>query len=150
MPNPTVTGITPTSGPGGTQVQVNGISFGATRGSSSIAFGGVYATVVNWSDTQIVALVPMTVGNSTPVQVTEGGVPSNASVYFAVPAPTITSLSPTIGGVGNPVTITGTGFQPTQSSSGSQVIISGGGGTIKSWSDTQIVAVVPSGVGTAP
>jgi RHS repeat-associated protein len=141
-PNPVVTGITPAVGPGNTQVQVNGTGFGSSQGASTITIGSAAAPVVSWSDTQIVATVPMTVGNSAPVQVIEGGVACNANVYFTVPAPTIASLSPTIGGVGNSVTITGTGFQPTQSS-GSQVIISGGGATIQSWSNTQIIAIVP-------
>lgn len=86
MPNPTVTGITPATGPGGTQVQASGIAFGATRGSSSITFGGIYATVASWSDAQILPLVPIAVGNPTPVQVSEGGVPSHANIYFTVPA----------------------------------------------------------------
>jgi hypothetical protein len=87
MPNPVVTGLVPAVGPGGTQVQVNGTGFGATRGSSPITIGNASATVVSWSDTQIVALVPMTIGNSSAVQITQGGVPSNANVYFTVPRP---------------------------------------------------------------
>jgi RHS repeat-associated protein len=143
LPNPTVTAVAPASGPGGTQVTVSGTGFGASRGSSTIAFGGASASsIVSWSDTQIVALVPSTAGSSSPVQVTEGGVAGNTNVYFTVTSPTITSLSPTVGGGGNPVTITGTGFEATQGPS-SQVIISGGGAAIRSWSDTQIVAIVP-------
>jgi RHS repeat-associated protein len=143
MPNPIVTGLVPASGLTGTQVQVNGTGFGATQGSSSVTFNNVAASVVSWSNTQITAVVPAT-AISGPVQVTEGGVSGNASVYFNIPAPKITGFSPTIGGVGNPVTITGTGFQSTQGSS-SYVTFSGGASqaAIKTWSDTQIVALVP-------
>ena len=151
MPNPIVTGLAPASGPGGTQVQINGTGFGATQGSSTVRFNtisDVAASVVSWSDTQIVAVVPLSTLTG-PVRVIEGGINSNMSIYFNVPAPKITSFSPTIGGVGNPITITGTGFQSVQGSN-SYVGFSGGGGTatIKSWSDTQIVAVVPPGTTT--
>ena len=141
MPNPIVSGLVPSSGPGGTQVQVNGTGFGATQGSSTIMFNGVTTTVVSWSDTQVVAIAPLR-GISGAVRVTEGGVGSNASVLFNVPAPTLATISPNIGGAGNTVTLTGTGFQTTQGP-GSYVGFSGGSATIKSWSDTQIVAVVP-------
>ncbi|HXO37244.1 MAG TPA: IPT/TIG domain-containing protein [Candidatus Acidoferrum sp.] len=143
LPNPLVTGLVPSRGPAGTQVQVNGTGFGATQGSSTVAFGTVPATVVSWSDTQIVALVPNGVGNSNPVKVTEGGILSNTNVNFTVPVPTITSLSPTVGGGGNPVTITGTGFQSTQGQNSYVTFSNFGAAGIRSWSDTQIVAVVP-------
>lgn len=143
MPNPIVAGLVPASGPTGTQVQVNGAGFGITQGGSTVTFNNAVASVVSWSDTQIVAVVPST-ALSGPVQVSEGGVAGNAGVYFNIPTPIITSISPTNGGSGNPITITGSGFQAVQGSN-SNVNFSGGGGpaTIKSWSDTQIVAVVP-------
>jgi RHS repeat-associated protein len=143
LPNPFVTGLVPSRGPAGTQVQVNGTGFGATQGSSTLAFGTVSATVVSWSDTQIIASVPNGVGNSNPVKVTEGGILSNTNVNFFVPAPTITSVSPTIGGGGNPVTITGTGFQSAQGQNSYVTFSNFGAAGIRSWSDTQIVAVVP-------
>ena len=143
LPNPLVTGLVPSHGPAGTQVQVNGTGFGATQGSSTIAFGTVSATVVSWSDTQIVALVPNGVGNSSPVKVTEGGILSNTNVNFTVPVPTITSVTPTIGGGGNPVTIAGTGFQSTQGQNSYVTFANFGAANIRSWTDTQIIAVVP-------
>ncbi len=155
MPTPTVTGVSPTTGPVGTQVQVNGIGFGATQGTSSIAFAHgtapyfTYsnATVVSWSDAQIVAVVPST-ATTGPVKVTTGGVVSNTNVYYAVPAPQITSISPTTGVVGTQVTITGSGFQATQGSNWAAFY--NGSTTVNSWSDTQIVATVGSGVTTGP
>jgi RHS repeat-associated protein len=143
MPNPVVASLTPASGPGGAQVQINGSGFGATQGSSAVQFNGTTASVVSWSDTQVVATAPLTAVTG-PVSVIEGGVNSNRSVDFNVPTPTITGFSPAIGGSGNLVTITGTGFQSNQGSN-SWVTFSGGNAsaTIKSWSDTQIVAVVP-------
>jgi hypothetical protein len=143
MANPVVTGLVPASGPAGTQVQINGSGFGVTQGNSTVSFSGAPATIVSWSATQIVAVVPAA-AVSGPVQITEGGVVSSPNVYFTVPAPVITGIAPVIGGVGNPVTITGTGFQATQPAN-SSVSFSNNGATIRSWSNTQIVAVVPSG-----
>jgi len=147
MPNPVITSLSPTSGTENTQVQVNGSGFGATQGSSTITFSAVAATVVSWSDTQILARVPSTAG-SGPVQVVEGGVNGNANVYFTVPAPQISSISPTIGGVGNPVTINGSRFHASQGSN--WVAFNGWPAGIISWSDNQIVATVPPGSSTGP
>jgi len=59
---------------------------------------------------------------------------------------TITSISPTSGTRGTPVTITGTGFGATKGSS--TVTFATSTATINSWSDTQIVAV-PQNQGAA-
>jgi RHS repeat-associated protein len=150
MPNPQVTGISPTNGPAGTQVTVSGSGFGATQGASTFSFSGAsaVASIVSWSNTQIVATVPLA-ASTGPIGVTEGGVASNGNIDFTVPTPTITGISPNIGGGGNPVTITGSGFRASPGSSG-LVTFFGGNATITSWSDTQIVAVVPAGVTTGP
>ena len=147
MPNPVITSLSPTSGAESTQVQVNGSGFGATQGSSTISFNAIAATVVSWSDTQILARVPSTAG-SGPVQVIEGGVKGNANVYFTVPAPQISSISPNIGGIGNPVTINGSGFHASQGSN--WIAFNGWLASVISWSDSQIVAVVPTGSSTGP
>jgi RHS repeat-associated protein len=147
MPNPVITSLSPTSGSENTQIQVNGSGFGATQGSSTISFNAIAATVVSWSDTQILAKVPSTAG-SGPVQVIEGGVNGNTNVYFTVPAPQISTISPTVGGIGNPVTINGSGFHASQGSN--WVAFNGWLASVINWSDTQIVATVPAGSSTGP
>src|SRR5260370_1060500 len=63
--------------------------------------------------------------------------------------PVITNVSPTSGGIGAQVTLTGQLFGTTQGSS--NVYFNGAAATsISSWSNTQIVASVPSSVGTGP
>jgi hypothetical protein len=57
-------------------------------------------------------------------------------------APTITTLSPSSGLVGTPVTITGTNFGATQGTS--TVMFGATPGTPTSWSDTQIAVPVPN------
>src|SRR5262249_30297313 len=154
MPNPVITGISPSSGTLGTTVQINGHGFGATQGSSVMSFRGTNAnaTVTAWSDTQITVAVPQNAVTG-PATVTVSGVASNGVNFSFIP-PQITNISPHTGGVGSSVTISGSGFLPTQASGygAAQVGFSGGGlyAPIVSWSDTQIVAAVPSGASTAP
>ena len=58
-PAATITGVFPDSAAVGDTVLIAGVSFGATRGSSSIVVGGASTTVViSWSDTRIIAAVP--------------------------------------------------------------------------------------------
>ena len=138
---PQVTSTNPTSGPTGTQVQINGSGFGATRGSSVVNFNASYsAAIVSWSDTQIVATVPPQAYTGQ-IVVVVGGVWSNQSVYFNVPGPQITSISPTSGVVGTQVTINGSGFQATKGAN-SPISFNGTPGTVVTWNDTQIVATV--------
>jgi len=62
-----------------------------------------------------------------------------------LPAPVVSSISPTSGAVGDSVTITGTGFTGTIA-----VRFSGASAVYQVISDTQITATVPFGVSTGP
>jgi RHS repeat-associated protein len=65
------------------------------------------------------------------------------------PLPNISGISPTYGGIGSSVTVSGSGFGATQGSS--TVRFNGSSATsITSWSDSQIVAIVPSSASTGP
>jgi hypothetical protein len=76
VPAPSISSLNPSSGPVGTSVTISGTNFGATQGSSTVAFNGTTATPTSWSTTSIVAPVPA--GASTGnVVVTVGGTPSN-------------------------------------------------------------------------
>jgi len=67
----------------------------------------------------------------------------------ATTAPTIISISPTEGSLGTPVTIGGTNFGGTQGTS--YVTFNGVRATrYVSWSDTEIVVIVPEGAKTGP
>ena len=71
----------------------------------------------------------------------------SAEMLTVSPSPAITSISPTFGSIGSSVTITGTGFGPTQGSS--SVKFNGTAATsITSWTATSIVALVPVGATT--
>ncbi len=84
---PQITSITPDTGPAGTgfPVTIYGTDFGTTQGTSGVSFwrvGSTYkgATVVSWSDTEIVCEVPSGASSGTTtsgVRVITGAGPSN-------------------------------------------------------------------------
>ena len=142
-PTPAITFLNPTSGAVGTAVTITGNNFGATQGTSTVAFNGTAAAAAStWSATSIVVTVPAgaTTGN---VVVTVSGVASNGSSFTVLPTPAITSLKPTSGPVATAVTITGTNFGTSQLSN-SSVSLNGKVAPVISWTNTSIVADMPS------
>ncbi|HMF95665.1 MAG TPA: Ig-like domain-containing protein [Vicinamibacterales bacterium] len=81
---PTVTTLTPNSGPAGTAVTIGGANFGSAQGTSTVTFNGLAASPSSWSDTSITVPVPST-ATTGPVVVIVNGVSSN-SVAFTVSA----------------------------------------------------------------
>src|SRR5262249_22383826 len=143
---PTVTGISPSSGPtgGGTTVTVDGTNL---SGATAVKFGSVAGTGVSWSATSSTVTSPATITPATvDVTVTTAGGTSVVSLadqftYNAV-TPTVTSLGtsngPTAGGTS--VTITGTGF-----TTGSTVSFGGVAGTgVNVTSSTSISVTSPA------
>jgi hypothetical protein len=143
---PSITSLTPATGPVGTSVTIAGANFGATQGTSTVTFNGVAAAASSWSAASVKATVPTGATTGT-VVVTVGGVASNGvSFTVTVPAPSITSLTPATGPVGTSVTIAGANFGATQGTS--TVKFNGTAATATSWSATSIKAAVPTGATT--
>jgi hypothetical protein len=141
---PTISYTNPVSAPTGYSITVIGNYFGSTQGSSTITFNGIAAAPTSWSNTQIVVSVPS--GASTgPLVVTAGGMTGNSVNFTVLPTPTISSLNPTSGGVGAPVTITGTNFGTTPG-----IVTFNGVQASTTWGVNQIQAVVPAGATTGP
>ena len=115
---PSVTGVSPASGPtaGGTTVTITGAGFTA---ASTVMFGSIAGTgvVVN-SPNSITAVSPAgeTPGSVDVVVTTLGGASTTSSSdqFTFVAAPTVTGLTPASGPIagGTTVTVTGTGFTP--------------------------------------
>ncbi|MGZ6927941.1 MAG: beta strand repeat-containing protein, partial [Acidimicrobiia bacterium] len=112
---PTVTSVTPSSGPasGGTSVTIGGTGF---SGATAVKFGTTAAAsfTVNNAN-QITATSPAHAGGTVDVTVTtpSGTSPTGAADQFTfVPAPTVTSVTPSSGSTsgGTSVTIAGTDF----------------------------------------
>jgi hypothetical protein len=145
MSAPSISSFTPTSGASGTSVTLSG---GGFTGATSVAFNGTAATFTVDSDAQITATVPSG-ATSGPISVTApGGSATSTSAFTvttsSVPAPRITSFSPTSGRAGTAVTINGTAFTGATS-------VTFGGGTSATFtvsSDTRITTNVPSGATT--
>src|SRR4029077_6917830 len=64
-PPPSITNLSPVSGPVGTPVTISGANFGASQGTSTVTFNGTTATPTAWNATSITAPVPAgaTTGN---------------------------------------------------------------------------------------
>jgi hypothetical protein len=145
MGAPNISSLSPTSGPVGLSITVNGTNFGATQSGSTVKFNGTLATPTNWTTTAIT--VPVPAGATTGgVVVRVGTVDSNARTFTVLPSPSISSLSLTSGLPGTSVTITGTNFGATKGSS--TVKFNGMTAATTSWSSTNIGATVPAGATT--
>ncbi len=145
---PTVTGISPSSGPttGGDSVTITGTSF---TGTTSVTIGGSAATgvaVVN--DTTITATTPAGTAGAKDVIVTNSvGSGTGTSLYTYVAAPTVTGISPASGtdAGGTGVTITGTNL-----TGATGVTIGGSAATgITVINSTTITATTPAGTAGA-
>jgi len=130
-PAPTITNVSPASGPVGDLVTITGTNFGAAQGASTVLFSGVPATpALVWSATSFAAVVPNG-ATSGPLTISVNG--NTVGVAFTVAGPVITGVSVSSG----TVTISGSGFGTTQGTvalDGTQV----GTGQITGWTDTSI------------
>ncbi|MGA6206400.1 IPT/TIG domain-containing protein [Nocardia testacea] len=140
---PTITSLSPTSGPttGGTSVTITGTGF---TGPTTVRFGATATTFTLDSPTQITAIAPGGSAGATPVTVTTAQGTSNAVSYTYLAVPTLSSVSPGQGSTagGTTVTLTGTGL------TGATAVFFGS--TSVSFtvdSDTQITAVSAAGSG---
>lgn len=138
FPVPTITSFTPTSAGATTVVAITGTGF---TGATQVRFGGVVSgsfTVV--SPTQITAVVPSGAVSGNVQVVTPGGT-ATLGGYTFVPAPGITSFTPTSGGAGTVITINGTNL------SGASAVTFGGtaAAMINSVSATVVTATVGAG-----
>ncbi|QRY70412.1 putative Ig domain-containing protein (plasmid) [Ensifer sp. PDNC004] len=143
---PTVTSVTPTSGPmaGGTTVILTGTNF---VGATSVTFGATVASgfTVN-SATQITVTSPAHFAGTVDIRVTTAGgtsATSAADQFTYVPSPTVTSVTPTNGSTagGTSVVVTGTNF------SGATAVTFGGAAAtgFSVDSGSQITATAPAG-----
>jgi hypothetical protein len=134
---PAITSFTPTSGPFGTSVDIQGTDF---TGVTSVSFNGTSdpSFVVN-SSTGITAHVPAG-ATSGPITMTspDGTATSSGSFTVTLPPPTITGFSPTLGHVGQQVTITGSNF-----TGATRVELGTTSGNFTVNSSTMITATVP-------
>lgn len=144
---PWIDSVDPGSTTVGGQVTINGSGFGSSEGDSSVSFGGVPVTdFTSWSVDKIVCAVPVGSAGQTQIAVTTEGGTSNVIDFKVIPK--IDSIGPTSGNVGAQVTINGIGFGSERSDSS----VSFGDAAVTdyvSWSDAQVVCLVPAGASGA-
>ena len=145
---PTVTSISPTSGPaaGGTSVTITGTGFTGTTG---VKIGGAAATGVSVvNSTTITATTPAgTAGTASVLVTTPGGTNAANTLFTYVGAPTVSSISPIYGPVtgGTPVTITGTNL-----ANATAVDFGSNSATITADTSTSIAVTSPAGTAGEP
>ncbi|MFD6356924.1 IPT/TIG domain-containing protein, partial [Nocardia tengchongensis] len=141
---PTITSLSPTSGPvtGGTSVTITGTGF---TGPITVRFGTTATTFTLDSPTQITAIAPAGSVGTVQVTVTTSAGTSNGVSYTYLAVPALISISPSQGTTagGTTVTLTGSGLTGVTA-------VSFGGAPAASFtvdSNTQITAVTPAGTG---
>ena len=137
---PRITGFSPTSGPVGTVITLNGSGF---TGATDVRLGNTPLAVTPKSDTQLTVTLPAgTLSGTFRVDSPGGRATSDSS--FAVQSgggPTLSSFTPNTGWVGTSVTLNGANFTGT-----TEVSFNGTPATNFSLSgDTRLYVNVPSG-----
>jgi preprotein translocase subunit YajC len=150
-PQPTLTAITPLTGPGGTEVTLTGTQFNATLANHQVKFGTTLATLLpGHTTTELVAVVPsgLTPG-IYPITVTIGAAEPTQALDFTVTQPAITAISPAAAQVGQGVTLTGSNFNTDPASN--LVTFNGVQAEVISATATQLEVEVPAGIsGSVP
>jgi cysteine-rich repeat protein len=155
MPN--LCTLSRSSGQSESALTLSGSNFGESQGESVVNFSSVEAgSYTSWADGTVKVTIPNADAGDYDVAVVVGGNTSN-TISFTVDVPetdvsTITDISPSSGGVGQYVTISGTNFR----SSVGTVTFRGGDGTTATasidfpeaclsdfWNDDQVTVIVP-------
>lgn len=106
VPAPSISSFSPTAGPVNTKVSIVGTGF---SGTPKVQFNGVASTSVSLvSSTQVTATVPAGATSGPITLTTAGGTATSPSSFNVLPL--ISGFTPTSGGVGTAVTISGTSF----------------------------------------
>jgi hypothetical protein len=139
---PGISSFSPTAAAVGATVTLTGSGL---TGATAVAFNGVSAIFTVNSDTQITATVPAGATSGTISVTAPGGTATSAASFTVVPAPAISSFTPTSAGAGAGVTVNGTGLTTTTA-----VSFNGTAATFTVTSDTQISTTVPAGATDGP
>jgi IPT/TIG domain len=141
-PAPAISTISPTSACCGDTITVNGKYFGSTRGSSYVSFGSKKATsYTSWTSTKIKVKVPSGCYWTREVAVSMAGGTSSAKTLKIKPH--ISAISPTSGSVGAYITVGGTGFGSSKSTSSVKFGTKLAYTSSTSWTNVKVKAKVP-------
>ncbi len=136
---PTIASFTPTNGKAGDAVTITGTYFTL---ASVVRFNGILVTALTVKNaTTLISTVPVGATTGAISVATAFGTASSAIPFYI--APTISSLSPTSGKVGNIITVTGTSF-----TGATAVQFNGMVAEFSVANDTSITSTVPEGATT--
>ena len=141
---PTISAISPATGPAGTTVTVTGTNFSTNPTADTVRFNGIAAIVSTATVTSLQVIAPAN-GSTGAVSVstTDGRVNGPVFTYTAAAAPpSITSISPVSGSANTIVTITGANFKTTPAAN--TVKFNGIAATVTSATATQLVVAAPA------
>ncbi|AYL93847.1 DUF5008 domain-containing protein [Mucilaginibacter celer] len=141
---PTISLITPLSGPAGTEVTITGTGFSTIAGETKVAINGKDAVIKSVTATELKVTVPVNTGTGN-IQVSVNDQVVAGPVYTEQ-AVGISGFSPDNGNVGTVVTITGVGFSTTPANN--TVTFNGVVAKVNAATATQLVVVAPQGVST--
>ncbi|TMU50820.1 DUF5008 domain-containing protein [Flagellimonas algicola] len=134
-------------------MDIIGENFSTTLGENQVKFGNVDAEVTNATATKLDVTVPDG-AETAKITVTINNQTATSENEFVVndPSPKILSFTPTEGGPGTEVTITGIGLEANYGSDKYNISFSGNGAEpqVLSVSDTELVVVVPGSLITGP
>jgi YD repeat-containing protein len=85
---PSISSVSPSSGPTGTSVTIGGQNFGAMQGQSTVTFGGTAAAPTSWGPSRIVVPVPSTATTGLVIVIVAGQ--SSNGITFTVGTGSIT------------------------------------------------------------
>jgi hypothetical protein len=147
---PEIKSLDPVSGAPGSEVVIEGGTFGATQGTGVVFFSGKEVAVVAWSDTVITVKIPADMAEAAYGVKVETEQGASNEVEFRVvkgdaDVPRITSLDPESGKSGDEVVVRGSAFGDIQAAG--KVLFGTGQADVETWSDTSITIKVPANLG---
>jgi len=142
----TLTSLSPAGAKEGAEITIEGKYFSSTA-DNKVSLNGLDAEITSANITTIKAIVPAGAASGD-IVVTKNGKASNALPCTVVPLdiPTLTSISPETGKVGEEVVITGTDFSTTPSEN--MVKFNGTEATVTEATETSLTVIVPAGAST--
>lgn len=139
---PIITDFSPTNGPPGATVVINGANF---VNVTAVQFNGTNAAFSVTAPTQLHALVPANATTGPITVVTAAGTNRSAAAFTVLQPPAIAGFSPNTGPTTTVVVISGTNFVGT-----TDVLFNGTGATFAVNSMTNLTANVPANATTGP
>jgi hypothetical protein len=142
---PRLTTVSPATGVVGATVTLTGTNFTGVTAVTFVAANSttISAPITSLGATQLVVLLPTNAISGAITVTTPGGVIASTGNFTVTPR--VDSFTPLLGPVGTTVTVRGQSF-----TNATAVLFNGVNAGFSSVTDTQLVAVVPSGATTGP